>query len=74
MKNKPSRSDIFILGGGISGICAAIFAARDGKTVKLLDSLENLGGQIGEFYQCPMDYDNGFNDPFYRESGLFEEI
>jgi hypothetical protein len=74
LKNKPSRSDIFILGGGISGICAAIFAARDGKTVKLLDSLENLGGQIGEFYQCPMDFDNGFNNPFYRESGLFEEI
>lgn len=74
MKSKPSRSDIFVFGGGIGGISAAISAARKGALVQLVDSLHELGGCIGENFQMPMDFPSSTNDPFFRESGIFEEI
>ena len=74
MKNKPSRSDIFIFGGGVGGISAALAAARDGARVCLVDPSEDLGGFNGEDVQFPMDYTSSCNNPYFRESGIFEEI
>lgn len=74
LKNKPSRSDIFIFGGGIGGISAALAAARDGARVCLVDPSKDLGGFNGEDGQFPMDYTSSCNDPYFRESGIFEEI
>lgn len=62
------------MGGGISGISAALSAAREGATVYLIEPSIDLGGSIGEGYQMPMDYAASCNDPFFRESGIFEEI
>src|SRR5205085_149096 len=39
------RADIAVLGAGISGISAALEAARLGRRVALVDSLPALGGQ-----------------------------
>lgn len=74
MKSKPSRSDIFIIGGGVGGIAAAIASARDGSTVLLAAAENELGGRNGETHQEPFDFNFSTNDPFFRESGIFEEI
>lgn len=37
--------DIIIIGGGVSGMTSAIYAARAGKKVKLLEGT-TFGGQI----------------------------
>ena len=63
-----------IIGGGISGISASLSAAREGTTVCLVESNNDLGGSIGENSQMPLDYASSCNDPFFRESGIFEEI
>ena len=63
-----------IIGGGISGISASLSAAREGSTVCLVESNNELGGSIGENSQMPLDYASSCNDPFFRESGIFEEI
>ena len=36
--------DIVVVGGGIAGICAAVSAAREGRSVLLLEKSVNLGG------------------------------
>ena len=36
--------DIIVVGGGIAGVCAAVSAARMGKSVLLLEKSVNLGG------------------------------
>ncbi len=58
----------------MSGVSAALMAARAGAIVQLLDPLEEPGGSIGERFQVPMDFDSSTNNPFFRESGLYEEI
>ena len=74
MKPKPSRADILIIGGGLSGICAAIAASREGATVNLVERLDELGGSIGGNIQMPLDYTGTSNEIFFRESGIYEEI
>ena len=74
MKPKPSRADILIIGGGLSGICAAIAASREGATVNLVERLDELGGSIGGNIQMPLDSAGTSNEIFFRESGLYEEI
>jgi|GEM_PF-1940886 len=39
-----NRADVIIVGGGFSGLCAAISAAQNGKTVILLEQKSYLGG------------------------------
>jgi len=74
LKPKPSRADIVVIGGGLSGIAAAISASREGATVSLVERLDELGGSIGENIQMPIDTTCTSNNVFFRESGLFEEI
>ena len=74
LKTIPHRSQILVIGGGISGICAAISAARQGCTVNLIENRNTLGGRIGEEVRLPFDQPGGYNSPFPRESGLLDEI
>ncbi|NLB77690.1 MAG: FAD-dependent oxidoreductase, partial [Clostridiaceae bacterium] len=37
-------ADITIAGGGLAGVCAAIAAARQGRTVSLIQNRPVLGG------------------------------
>ena len=39
-----SRSDILILGAGVSGLSAAYFLASQGQSVRVVDSYDHLGG------------------------------
>lgn len=75
--NKQQKEyDIIIAGGGFSGICAAVTAARLGRRTALINNRSAIGGNAGpEGFICV----NGatgtqeFNF-FAREPGIVEEI
>ena len=67
-------ADVIVIGGGPSGMCAAIAAAREGVSVLLVEQSGCLGGSatrglVGPFMTC---YDRKGENMIIR--GLFEEI
>lgn len=44
MRSETVRTDITVVGGGLAGVCAAIAAARLGRTVALVQNRPVLGG------------------------------
>ena len=58
----------------MAGVSSAIAAAQSGATVQLVDHLPYLGGSVSESYQQPFDIVLSTNNPFYRETGVCEEI
>ena len=68
------RSDVLVLGGGPSGLCAAVAAAREGASVILVEKYGFCGGMataglVAPFMTC---YDSGGGRMLIR--GLFSEI
>lgn len=66
--------DVVVLGGGPSGVCAAVSAARQGAKVLLVESMPALGGMatsglVGPFMTC---YDREGEERIV--GGLFTEI
>src|SRR5690606_17683764 len=62
--------DVFVAGGGLAGICAAISAARNGSKVILVQDRSRLGGNASsEIRMHPMGSKFGI-----RETGLIEEF
>ncbi|WP_110928717.1 NAD(P)/FAD-dependent oxidoreductase [Bacillus massiliglaciei] len=51
--------DITIIGGGPAGLFAAFYAGLRNMSVKIIDSLGQLGGQVGELYPDKYIYDIG---------------
>ena len=43
---KPSHSDILIIGGGASGMMAAIVAAQQGFHVRILERMNRIGKKL----------------------------
>lgn len=74
MKTFSERSDLFIMGAGLAGICAAVSAAREGVTVRLVEERSILGGKIGSEIRFPLDYENSTNFAYQRETGLLDEL
>lgn len=71
---KERRYDVTVIGGGPSGVCAAICAARMGVKVLLVEKGNCLGGMatqglVGPFMTC---YDADGENMIIR--GIFEEI
>ncbi len=58
----------------MAGVSSAIAAAQSGATVQLVDHLPYLGGSVSDSYQHPFDVVLSTNNPFYRETGVCEEI
>jgi|GEM_PF-972189 len=44
MREETVRTDVTVVGGGLAGVCAAVAAARLGKTVALVQNRPVLGG------------------------------
>ena len=68
---KKLKADFCVVGGGISGICAAIAAAREGAKVVLMQDRPMLGGNASSEIRMWVCGAHGSNN---RETGILEEI
>ena len=71
LNNKIIETDFCVIGGGISGICAAVSAARNGAKVVLMHERSVLGGNASSeirMWICGAGQENN------RETGIIEEI
>ncbi len=65
------RADLVVVGGGISGICAAVAAARNGVRVILVHDRPMLGGNASSEIRMVIA---GARETEYKEGGLIEEL
>ncbi len=65
--------DVFIAGGGMAGVCAAVAAARNGAKVVLVQDRSRLGGNASSEVKMHIVGANSRN-PGWREGGLIEEF
>ncbi len=65
--------DVIVVGGGISGTCAAISAARNGAKTALVHERSTLGGNSSSEVRLYPEDTCGFS-PWIKESGILEEI
>jgi hypothetical protein len=69
------ETDVFIAGGGLAGVCAAIAAARHGAKVVLVQDRSRLGGNSSsEVKMHVVGSSSHRGRPGWRESGLIEEF
>ena len=67
--------DVIVVGGGMSGICAAMEAARDGARVALVHSRPVLGGNASSEIRVHISgADSSLEKPDLAESGLLYEL
>lgn len=74
---KKKYFDVTVVGGGISGICAAVTAARKGLSVLLINDRSVLGGNASSEIGITISGSShhGLNPSIYaKEGGLIEEI
>ena len=75
-KTYQVKSDLVVVGAGVSGICAAIEAARCGLSVSLINNRGCVGGNSGcelRVHICGADGTSFFNN-YAREGGIIEEL
>lgn len=65
--------DVVVVGGGISGTCAAISAARNGARTALVHERSMLGGNSSSEVRLYPEDTCGFS-PWIKEGGILEEI
>lgn len=71
------ESDLVIVGGGLSGVCAAITAARQGLKVVLVQDRPVLGGNASSevrLWALGATSHMGNNNRWSREGGVIDEI
>lgn len=67
--------DFIVVGGGMSGVCAAIAAARKGAKTALIHNRPVLGGMASSEHRMHIcGADNHMSVPNVRETGILEEI
>jgi hypothetical protein len=75
MTSVELETDVFIAGGGLAGVCAAIAAARNGAKVVLVQDRSRLGGNSSsEVHMHVVGADSHAGRPGWREGGLIEEF
>ena len=74
MKIASVRSDIVVFGGGLAGICASIAAAREGRTVSLVERNYFLGGRAGVAHRFPLNEPSARSWIYSRNSGILDEL
>lgn len=65
--------DVIVVGGGISGTCAAISAARNGAKTALVHERSTLGGNSSSEVRLYPEDTCAFS-PWIKEGGILEEI
>lgn len=66
-------TDVLVIGGGLSGVCAAVQAARLGCSVVLLEKFRTLGGNSGPEVGVHPSGAHRFH-PYAAETGIIEEM
>jgi hypothetical protein len=75
MRRVDVQVDVFVAGGGMAGVCAALAAARNGARVMLVQDRSRLGGNASsEIKMHIVGADHHGSRPGWREGGLIEEI
>ena len=77
LKKESYRADLVVAGGGITGVCAAIAAAREGIKVALIQDRPVLGGNGSSEVRVWMlgaTSHMGNNNRWAREGGIIDEI
>ncbi|MBQ5590794.1 MAG: FAD-dependent oxidoreductase, partial [Clostridia bacterium] len=75
MKTVEKTYDVIVVGGGVSGMCAAISSARGGAKTALIQDRPVLGGNASSeirMHICGADRHSGRENA--RETGILEEI
>lgn len=72
--NNILETNILVVGGGISGICAAIQAARLGSKVTLVEQELVLGGNSSSLFRLAPEGAGGLYHKYGRETGIIEEL
>jgi len=68
------NADITIAGGGLAGVCAAIAAARQGRTVSLIQNRPVLGGNSSSEIRVWTRGSTGGGNLFSEEMGILGEL
>ena len=67
--------DVFVAGGGLAGVCAAVAAARNGAKVVIVNDRSRLGGNSSsEVKMHVVGANHHKGRPGWREGGLIEEF
>ena len=74
MKTVTHEFDFVVIGGGLSGLCAALTAARSGVRTALVQDRPVLGGNASKEIRVPPVGATGCNYLYCRETGIIEEI
>ncbi|MFD0673257.1 FAD-dependent oxidoreductase [Cohnella sp. GCM10027633] len=75
MRTEEVRKDITVVGGGLAGVCAAVAAARLGRTVALVQNRPVLGGNASSEVRVWVCGATGHGTQRYaRESGIMGEM
>ncbi|MBP7568006.1 MAG: FAD-dependent oxidoreductase [Burkholderiaceae bacterium] len=75
MRDEVVRSDLTVIGGGLSGVCAAIAAARLGLRVALVQNRPVLGGVSSSEIRVWVGGANGLtHNRHARETGIIGEM
>lgn len=72
-KKRKIETDIVVVGGGMSGICAAIASARNGSRVVLIQDRSRLGGNASSEIRMHISGSSVLKQ-VWRETGILEEI
>ncbi|WP_040446627.1 FAD-dependent oxidoreductase [Ktedonobacter racemifer] len=76
-RSKELQCDLVIIGGGMSGVCAAITAARAGVKVTLVQDRPVLGGNASSevrLWVLGATSHMGNNNRWAREGGILDEL
>lgn len=68
------KSDVTVIGGGLSGICAAVAAAREGASVSLIGNRPVLGGNSSSEIRMWTRGATGGGNIFAEEMGILGEL
>ena len=71
LQTKTICCDLCVIGGGMSGLTAAIAAAREGVKVVLMHERPVLGGNASSEIRMWVSHARGKDN---RETGIIEEI
>lgn len=75
--NREIQADLIVIGGGLSGVCCAITAARQGCKVVLVQDRPVLGGNCSSevrLWVLGATSHMGNNNRWAREGGVIDEI